>query len=1470
VLIASVTNATGYLVGSNQVIYPGAFGPLGDLITKYRRSGFESDLVIRHCPVPPQNFGLNPDTTTIQMVTEFFDTSDPEQIPAGGDDWYGLVDSTLKFGKLTMGRGKAFVTPATNSVTSSVRVFKRWVHARSRKFLVEEIPLAYVAEDLNALPQQASVEKPRGKMLKFASNDPHFPASPAIGSDTNQILLASADFKPAPGMILDYNEIDDGQDGYTFQNGQTYLVCGDDFAINGPVVFEGGTVIKIEAVGYDGGTYPCVDVYGTAVFPPSADNPAIFTSENDDSVGEPIEGLSTGNPSFTDSMFSFMAEEDMTVSNVCFNYAVDPVLPYGNMDLWNCEFAYVDSAIVTASNIGLHNVLIRHGTTNGEDGAPSGDQAISCGALTAENVTLDDFPSGLVSGESACLTNCLITASGGSIAWWTTSLATNQVVCLPDATNGIYQTAANANYYLAPGSPYRNVGITNISPDLLAELRTMTTYAPQDGGFPDTNADHVDLGYHYSVNEDSTATGVPDAWIWYWFGNYDENGTNLDSQGVNTLSSDYQNGVDPNVIAFYITVTNNYVNTTTPTVQLNIIGGQPVYYAAFAGSTGSTNWVAFDSTNITVSLGSADGVYDIHVGLKGYAPNATESWADFTLYLDRTPPIISITNPVASGSVVIKPYLQLKGFANEPLSAISCDVSNALGVATNLYGYVSDQFFDTTQIDYTTNYFTCSDVPLTNGINEIVVHCLDRAGNLSSTNISVVLDYTSATNPPSLSLIWPQEGMCVRGTNCTIRGTMSDETGSIVAQVVNGDGTTNVINGLIERNNMFWIEGAPINGTNAITVQATDAAGNITTTNITLYPATTTLTIDSTPTGTDLYQSTGPVSGTVGDPSATVTVNGIAATVDPEGNDAGTYDWNASNVPIYGQGTMTFDVSAVSNPSGGSDATSTTNNASSAVEAPATVIISEYYDHQIYQETNDGALFTVWDWTKNASTTYDTDSPSPLSIVNQCTVNDNELYEGWLESHSVFDCIAGTWTWYNSIGDGEEDVPIPGSYNLMSGIITSVPDADYLSTTGTGVTDGSDNNYMTETFARNVQETYTNWGGSVPYANLTMTAHTKMKLLTGGKSGINKKSLFCLMPSGAQYFTPQQPTWVLTPSVGIPNTSLKVGSFGSPGADGNLWKAIDDNSDPDVTVTAPCDHYYSNVTPQKYREYITASTSTVYANLDLETPEVCVGQLLQLSPTWSPGVPPFQSIDNTWWHLPDKYVNEPYQYSSVCTSYQQDADLLTNLVQQCWYVNGPGGACSTRETYIFPNGQSVNIAATGSFTVYRPSAKNEVTHPGDVSLDGTIYLQDAPVDFDAHVQSQFPGQANWTQLVNRNCQEAFYLQAGTFGNYWLDTSLFYNDPSLSVGPGLDNPVPLDDAPEVPIDVHVSNIDGFKTYLMFQPAGDGNIWVTLGRTDWGWYGDAYPGLLQDGGITAPQFNDTDEFPVWPNIYVSSGQ
>ncbi|MEI2722969.1 MAG: hypothetical protein V9H26_05340 [Verrucomicrobiota bacterium] len=66
---------------------------------------------------------------------------------------------------------------------------------------------------------------------------------------------------------------------------------------------------------------------------------------------------------------------------------------------------------------------------------------------------------------------------------------------------------------------------------------------------------------------------------------------------------------------------------------------------------------------------------------------------------------------------------------------------------TNELVAVVDQFFDTNRFDFTTNYFQGYDLALATNSNQITLRVTDLAGNVTTTNLSVALDYTAATSP---------------------------------------------------------------------------------------------------------------------------------------------------------------------------------------------------------------------------------------------------------------------------------------------------------------------------------------------------------------------------------------------------------------------------------------------------------------------------------------------------------------------------------------------------------------------------------------------------------------------------------------------------------------------------------------------------------------------------------------------------
>jgi hypothetical protein len=222
-------------------------------------------------------------------------------------------------------------------------------------------------------------------------------------------------------------------------------------------------------------------------------------------------------------------------------------------------------------------------------------------------------------------------------------------------------------------------------------------------------------------------------------------------------------------------------------------------------------------------------------------------------------------------------------------------VSNATGLVTNQQGYWQSSFYDTNLLAFTTNSFQCYDIPLTNGINTVTLHATDVAGNSTTTNINYTLDYSGDHTAPVLSIVWPTNGTTIAGSNLTIQAQVDDDTATVTASV-----NSNTTAGLVERSGLVWLNDLWLNsGTNTVTIIATDAAGNMSETNISVVQSSVNLTIN--PISSDqLNQSTVTMSGTIGDSSQKVIINGVAAVV--SGN-----SWTATNVPVSPSGTAALN-----------------------------------------------------------------------------------------------------------------------------------------------------------------------------------------------------------------------------------------------------------------------------------------------------------------------------------------------------------------------------------------------------------------------------------------------------------------------------------------------------------------------------------------------------------------------------------
>ncbi len=402
---------------------------------------------------------------------------------------------------------------------------------------------------------------------------------------------------------------------------------------------------------------------------------------------------------------------------------------------------------------------------------------------------------------------------------------------------------------------------------------------------------------------DSDGDGGPDWWSWKYFGTINLSDTNLDYSGNGfTFAQDYSNNVTPTVFKYTgLEVPNNYVSSSQPAVQLDV-SGTPYFVATLIDNNNFSNavWNTYSGSTVTVNLGSVQGWHEIWSGLRGHADDAGNAiWQRKRLKLDWTSPALFITNP--TNTTVDIPMIQLQGFSPEALSSISYDLTNAAGLVTNQQILVLDQYYDTNTWEFTTNTWQAFDVVLTNGVNTFTFHATDLAGNTTTANYSITLDYSAKTNPPSVQVTWPQNGTQVSGNSFTVDGQVADATITLAATITDNNGHTNALNGLVERTGKFWVEDLPLNsGTNTVTLTATDVAGNATTNRFNVVQSAATLTVDAVSDPQQLWQSTVNLTGTISDASYAVWVNGV------KGTNNGNGTWSASNVPVNDGGTASF------------------------------------------------------------------------------------------------------------------------------------------------------------------------------------------------------------------------------------------------------------------------------------------------------------------------------------------------------------------------------------------------------------------------------------------------------------------------------------------------------------------------------------------------------------------------------------
>ncbi len=494
VLIAELTNSVGYLVGSNQVLYPNAFTDFkADLLYTYTKAGFEQDIILRESPLAPESYGLNPSTARLQVLTEFFNPPQPAvtttMLPA--QTGIALADQNLDFGVMKMTPGRAFLL-GSDANEPGVLVSKSWVVLEGRQFLVEEVPVEALADELAQLPapQTASIKPNVNSLLHVVSAKRLLPAPRLTkGSPTGQFKQEAQAATPTRGLVLDYVTLNSSQTNYTFRGDSTYYVSGQ-LDLWGTNTFEGGAVIKYtnNVIMY----FVAVNSLATAY------RPTILTAKDDNSVGDFING-STGNPTnyyATDALY--LTSTNNSLQNMRIAFAQVAIGAYNTLNLNNVQMINCQNGVMLYGsyeplNLNMRNVLMAYVRTNVNLVQLYDANA----AISAENVTFANTPApgdynyslvgqGSFTSWAASFTNCILAnMTFGSLSSRLSGSYNGFSPAYPvfgsssfTAANSPFQSAGGGNCYLTNGCPFLNVGTTNIDSNLLAELATRTTYPP--------------------------------------------------------------------------------------------------------------------------------------------------------------------------------------------------------------------------------------------------------------------------------------------------------------------------------------------------------------------------------------------------------------------------------------------------------------------------------------------------------------------------------------------------------------------------------------------------------------------------------------------------------------------------------------------------------------------------------------------------------------------------------------------------------------------------------------------------------------------------------------------------------------------------------------------------------------------------------------------------------------------------------
>lgn len=294
------TGVVGRLARPNQLHYRAAFDTIAaDVVLVWCHDRFAQEILLRECPSLPE--GWNEATTRLEVLTEFEVDTEPEvkRSAAGeGDSSEASDDLMIHLGGMALIPGGAFAMEAGDEMTGEGRdrmkqVRKRWESRGPNRYaLFESIDWQEVSAFWKSVREENAGVQRRTE------------AEAALSG---------------PAYVIDFIIVPESQVN-RFPLGVTFYVQ-SSYHVTSAATFEKGTVIKFAQDAH-------LRLSGEMTYPQTRPY-AIFTSRNDDLVGEWIGGIrdeddSDGDPTrhrASDALFVYFQAGNNAVRNVRVRWA---------------------------------------------------------------------------------------------------------------------------------------------------------------------------------------------------------------------------------------------------------------------------------------------------------------------------------------------------------------------------------------------------------------------------------------------------------------------------------------------------------------------------------------------------------------------------------------------------------------------------------------------------------------------------------------------------------------------------------------------------------------------------------------------------------------------------------------------------------------------------------------------------------------------------------------------------------------------------------------------------------------------------------------------------------------------------------------------------------------------------------------------------------------------------------------------